>query len=255
LQVRYLLFEHQWDLGEELTIGPSGDAVAVSGTVSSAELEKSMRAALGGLANVRVAIDPPNPNRPDASQAPANQRPKALPGALDGAPRPLLWDAIDRTFPQPEERRAFVDECLSASDAALSHAWALKGLAGRYDSARTAGLGPDSQHKLGEMLKAHLEQLATANTRLNAIRKLIPAGLDAPPTAASEPFPGSWRDELLLLFSKVQAQDHAVTILVIGTQGGAQDLTQESAAFQSNHASIGSLLDKLKDLRLDVTPR
>src|ERR1700733_5641187 len=46
LQLRYILFTHQWDLGEDLVIGRTPNQVTISGTVSSKEREETMRATL-----------------------------------------------------------------------------------------------------------------------------------------------------------------------------------------------------------------
>ncbi len=129
-----------------------------------------MRATLSALPNVRFLADLPAAS--DAQSA-GLVRPVPAQSAI-----PLLKDIIERAFPPREGRLAFTDQCLADSDAALSHAWALKRLVDRYSEAEEQLLNPASDQKLLEMLRAHLagiEPVRTTVCRLFSIYCQAPA--------------------------------------------------------------------------------
>jgi hypothetical protein len=228
LEVRYILFAHRWDLGEDLTVERNTSEVTLSGIVSSPERKEAIQEALNGVANVRL-----NLTLPTASNAPAAND-TTIRQDTQTKSVPLLHDTLDRSFSSPDERLAFTDRCLFASDTAVAHAWALKRLADRYSD-------PNGQAKLQEMVRAHLQQLAGANDDLDPLVKLIRA------PAAGTPAPSSnWRDQVFALFAAVEQQDRDVTSLVAGSQTDDRNLSQVSAEFRSRHQAIHSLLDSLK---------
>jgi hypothetical protein len=228
LDVRYILFAHRWDLGEDLIVERNTSEVTLSGIVSSPERKQAIQEALSGVANVRL-----NLTLPTASSAPAaNDTP--IRQDTRGSSVPLLHDALDRAFSSPDERLAFTDRCLLASDTALDHAWALKRLADRYSD-------PNAQTKLQEMVRAHLQQLGGANDDLDPLVKLIRA-----PAAGTQAPSSNWRDQVFALFAAVQQQDRDVTSLVAGSQTNERNLPQVSADFRSRHQAVHSLFDSLK---------
>ncbi len=233
VQVRYTLFSHRWDLEEDLTIGRDRGRVTLSGTAGSAEREKDMRAAFSTFSNFQLSIGAPSPLSASAS-APNRGLPSK--GATASS-IPLLREVLDDSFSTRDERLAFVDRCLSASDAELAHAWALKRLADRYSELERQRLKPESRDKLREMARVHLQAISQANVELNPLFDLLPSS-----TASSASAPTSWRTGVLSLFSQIQQQDDLVTSLVVGTQTGAQDLASASARLRSIHQNIPFLL-------------
>src|SRR5262249_25674308 len=150
LLLRYTMFTHQWDLGEDLPITRTSDAIVLTGTPSSADRAASMRATLSGLPNVKVLITAPSGGDRLAAS-------NAVPAAklTQKTIVPLLKDTLDRAFTSPEDRRDFVDRCLGASDNELSHAWALKKLVDRYTEPEQDLLAEESRARLGLMLTTH----------------------------------------------------------------------------------------------------
>src|SRR5260370_4757063 len=176
LELRYTMFANQWDLGEDLLITRNQGAVAVSGTASSADRAASMRTILSGLPNVQISITVPAAvDRPTASNP-------SVPGkSAPASSTPLLKDVLDSAFTSTEQRREFVDRCLAASDTELSHAWALKKLVDRYSEPEERLLKTQSQAKLEEMLRAHLQQLCAPDAELALLITLLP------PSSAQHP--------------------------------------------------------------------
>jgi hypothetical protein len=232
LELRYTMFANQWDLGEDLLIASTPSGVAISGTASSGDRAASMQSILSGLPNVQAFITAPvGVDRPTASN-------RSVPGK--SAPAfsvPLLKDVLDLAFTSNEQRREFVDRCLNASDTELSHAWALKKLVDRYSQSEERLLKTESQDKLREMLRTHLQQLADANAGLDPLIELLPGSRAQKPDV-----PENWRTSILALFAQVQQQDSLVASLVVGTQANGQDAAESSASLRSVHQAIGALL-------------
>jgi anti-sigma factor RsiW len=156
LRLRYTLFQRQWDLGEDLVIQRDSGQVVLSGIVSSGERKDEMQAVLNQLPNVRFSVDVPGATPAQSGAAQARSEPAQ-------GTAPLLDGTLDRAFSSREDRLAFVDRSLSDSDVALSHAWALRRLAERYDEDSERALKPESDQKLYEMLRAHLQQLSRSS--------------------------------------------------------------------------------------------
>src|SRR6185295_12278978 len=150
LEVRYRMFQNEWDLGEDLEIASAGGLVTVSGVASSPERAGAIREVLGRIAGTQVAISAPPADA--TGNSPAGREAFSSP-----TPSALLKDALEKDLPVIEQRLDFVDRCLSGSDNALAHASALKRLAERYDANAEALLSPVSQKRLGEMLRGHSE--------------------------------------------------------------------------------------------------
>lgn len=231
LQLRYTLFTHQWDLDEDLVINRGLERVILSGVVSSLQREQEMRAALRGFSNVQLSIRAPEnvPERSSSRNAPGS-------AGQTGSSAPLLKEELDAAFPAREERQAFIDRCLVSSDSELSHAWALKRLADRYDESAEQRLNQGSQAKLREMLGAHLQQLRRSHAALQSLLELLPDGREAVPVA-----PVGRRAAILFLFAQVQKQDALVAKLVIGTRADDQDRAT-TASFRLTHQSIEAAL-------------
>lgn len=234
--LRYTLFAHRWDLGEDLTVERTTTEVTLTGVVSSPERKQAIEAALSGTPNVRL-----NLTLPTAFNAPAASDTTIQPDARVSSV-PLLHDELDRAFASPDERMAFTDRCLVASDTAVAHAWALKRLADRYSDPGQPGLSADSRAKLQEMFRAHLQELGRANGDLDALVKLVHAPASGAPASSS-----GWRNRILALFAAVQQQDRDVTNLVAGPQANPRNLAQVSAEFRSYHQAIHFLLGSLGD--------
>ena len=244
LRLRYTLFQHQWDLGEDLVIQRDSGQVVLSGIVSSGERKDEMQAVLNQLPNVRFSVDVPGATPAQSGAAQARS------GPAQGT-APLLDGTLDRAFSSREDRLAFVDRSLSDSDVALSHAWALRRLAERYDEDSERALKPESDQKLYEMLRAHLQQLSQANDGLAALLTLLPAG----PAPGSPAIPVAWRTRISALFSAVQQQDRLVSGLVAGSQINGQNLATASANLRAEHERIRVLLEGLRDLNVAALPR
>jgi len=234
LGLRYAMFTQHLEDDEDLQISRAADAVVVTGVASSAERLRQLQAALGGLPGIRLAISEPGSGIAGSAAAPPQKTP-------NGASAPLLKDRLDSAFASGDARRDFVDNCLSYSDSAITHSWALKKLAERYtDDARQA-LKSESQIKLDEMLHWRLDQVAAANAKLNTLLDILPPGK----TSRSESSPVGFRAGVAALFDLVQRQDSLVAALVAGTQTTDTAVTAADK-FRAGHEAIARLAGQLK---------
>jgi len=234
--VRYLMFSNKWDLDEELQISRSPSDVIVAGTASSSDRYESIRAALGQLPNVRTALTAPRAGVTPATAIPSRGK------TTSAGPVPLLRDVLDRSFPVSEERRVFIDRVLSASDTALSHAWVLKRLAGRYNEEEESLLSSESRAKVTEMVRAHVQLLRTANEGLDPLINLLPTSPVRNANGSED-----WRTTIATLFNGVQQQDSLVASLVAGTQANGQDVQAASQNLRNVNRAIQVLLERLEE--------
>lgn len=242
LELRYAMFVQHLDGDEDLAVSRAADAVIVSGTASSRERLVQLQTTLAGLPSVRLSIAAPSSSIDDTAAGPPQKR------ASDSSV-PLLKDRLDSAFASLEARRDFVDRCLSISDSAMSHAWALKRLADRYTDADWRALKPESQSKLGEMLSGHLEQLAAANAALNDLLDLLPP---SPPSHAE--IPAGWRLGIASLFDVVQQQDSLIAAMIAGTQS-SYSLPAASSRLRAAHEAIAHLSGEIKPRADGTSPR
>ena len=235
MELRYLFFTHQWDTGEDFKIEKTGGQLTLSGIVGSPEREKTMRATLTTLPLVRLSLSAPSAL--SNSTAPRY----ALPMPASASPD---WkDGLEKAFPDREQRLDFVDRCISSSDTAVSHVWALKGLADRYGDGNIRTLPLESRGELLEILRGHLLKARQANHDLDALSNMLPAGNSISTQPAV-----SWSAGIQSLFVQVQRQDASVARLLVGTQKGAQAPQSTSADFQSAHRRSSILLDSFDQL-------
>jgi hypothetical protein len=236
LEIRYRMFRRQFDLGEDFKVSRVSDRIIVAGTASSAERATDIRSLLNSLPGVRVSITTPD----HRSSVPAVVSPQTKPAALTSSV-PVLKTSLEDQFDSEEERREFVDRCLTASDDALSHAWALRNLAERYTAQSERLLAVSSRTRLHEMLSAHADRVRQYIGQLQPLLPMLPSG----PVAKVEP-PSDWNATALSIFEKVQEQDSLVGALLAGTEVPGQNKEAVPERFRFTYNSIGVLLDRLE---------
>ena len=240
LAVRYRLFSEKLDLGEDLQIKVAGDEVVVSGIASSKERAHTIAALLSAMDAVRVKVTFPQATNastllPDSTAAFKNSQIRSV--------APLGEALLSKEFPSTNERAYFVDAWLSASDKALSHAWAIKRLAERYLEKEESDLSPEFADRLRDMLRTHLGAVGQANTDLDSLLKLLPNSQEAVPPDVTDA-----RSGIMLLFRNVQEQDSLVPKLIAGTPPGGEDLATASRKLRNSHRAIQVLTVNLRDL-------
>jgi hypothetical protein len=230
-EIRYLMFQKEWDLGEDLEIARTGGIVSVKGAASSQERAQALREALGQIAGLRVDISSPPVSQAGKPATVGNPPASTNPSAL-------LKETLEKGMPIPEQRHDFVDRCLAASDNAMAHASAILKLAERYDEPNEAALTVNSRARLREILRVHLERLSIADAELDPLIQL----LSGPATGRAAAGTANWRETVQVLFKRIREQDSVVTALVAGSRTVNLDVASASGRMKFAHESIHGLL-------------
>lgn len=241
IEVRYKLFAEKLDLGEDLQIGQAGNEVSVTGIASSQKRADAIALSLRGMGNVRVRVSSPEAARTskrvsDSARANSSEESQVASGP------PLAENLLSTEFP-PEKKTDYVNAWLTASDMALSHAWAMKRIAERYSASDESRLSSDSVAKLRQMLRSHLQEVEGSNAKLDSLSKALPGSTENPLPGMSD-----FREGILQLFREVQMQDSLVAKLVASTPPGGEDLPTVSGRFRNAHRTIEDLSRKLRGL-------
>ena len=241
LAVRYRLFSGKLDLGEDLQIKQTANEVVVAGIASSKERADAITALLSGTDGVRVKVT--FPQAANASTLPGNSTATSSNNSQIGSTSALGADLLSKEFPASNERAYFVDAWLAASDKVLSHAWAMRRLAERYSEKEESEISSESEDRLREMFRTHLEAVGRSNADLDSLLKLLPNSAELQPPSVSD-----LRSGIMLLFRNVQEQDSLVAKLVAGTSTGGDDLATASQKFLNAHHAIRMLTVTIRDL-------
>ena len=142
-------------------------------------------------------------------------------------------------MPVPDQRRDFVDRCLSASDNAMAHASALARLADRYDPSIATVLSSTPQAGLHEMLRIYLDRLMAADAELDPVIELLPGPLAGRKTVDSR----TWQDGIKEISTAVREQDSMITALVTGSQNPKLDLGAASGRISIRSGGTDFRLD------------
>jgi len=239
VQLRHTLFVKGWDLGEDIRLERSRNAIVLSGTVSSAPLAEEMHLILAGIPYSTVQIKPPIGGEvPEGKPLAATIR--------QPVDEPMLADKLSQVFPIPDRRQEFVNGLLVASDEVVAHALVLKQLAVRFDEPTITLLGSEHRRMVREIFVGHLERLESANRRLEPLLALLTTG-----DMITNQQAGSWRLAIDVLLSGSRRQDHVVTTLLVrNTQLSAktaerQTVRELDTAFQYAHATVRDVVKQV----------
>jgi hypothetical protein len=259
IEARHALHRAKADLGEQLEIVRETTGVVVRGLVETAERKVEVAEALRGLplvsaelqtadeaaraATRKLAAAPATHavSHPDQSNSAAsteiviNEPTTATGNALQ---QRLTRHFAGRGAMSQEEQKAasvkaarWSSAAISASEAALAEAWALRRLAERYAPGRAGEMTPTSAGRLDELVRDHARELAAHARRLRGLleptltslaRDGAPAAPSPSPSAASGG--GHWSSHALAAFSVVAEVDR-LTHRLLAEAG----LTEEGA--------------------------
>jgi len=239
VSARHALHEQGADLGEPLEIVRHPGQIEVRGLAETANRKQELQVALGRIPLVRtniVTIEEAR-SRPGASPTrdPFATRPLDPPLQIAGTSPPaqhLLQTYFAQTRGRDGSDRVgegirhdvddFSRKALSESEAALSHAWALRRLAERYSSQEIERLRPDSKKMLESVVLDHVralrERIGNSLELLSPIEASINSTSDRPEAAPSLPAGGTWTAASGHLFKSVLGADLLTTGLFTASQ-------------------------------------
>lgn len=203
------LHELNGDLGEDLRIRRSTNAVEVAGIVDSEARKEALTNRMRQIANLRISLlsseDISSRNGIAATLS-------AIPATGNDQP-PLLAEWLQEQFPNAVARSGYVSQVVEISRLCLRRAFALRQLSERYTDAPP----PEAQR----IAQDHIQELAAQWAELEKlVAPLMPSGQGSPgpdsPGGAPEPAAGgniTSRDEISSLFADMKTFDQDVGVL------------------------------------------
>lgn len=218
IEVRWALHNIGADLGEALRISPSGDKLAVTGTLDDPARRNRIAEALSAFPQVAVRL---SVAASDAG-AFAKAEPIAPLSPSEASASPLLASRLLKDLPDSAVRSAFVSSALGLSRDMLRNSWALRRLAERYPPKTESALPPQVRASLQQLVAAHQNALRSAAREAASVWQFY-VQLDI---RAAGP-PTSWQAASRAALRSAQSSDHLTVRLL--TAGGNDGLTAAEA--------------------------
>jgi len=235
LQARVAMHVAGADLGEPIelgrsTAGSNQRSVIVRGIVSSLGRENDLLAAFRGIPHLEFRLqtleeakaqeNPHGTEVQDPNQRTAPDGPPEVPTRVTVVNQPVFESQLEKSYPRPEDRIAFVNRVVELAQDALAEAWALRRLSDRYDADAVAELSLGSRQTLELLIRDHVSLL---RQHVNTAQDLIAPFLPGPRSAPDQPesaFPeiGDWRDSVAAAFTGTQRICDSVVVLFAGSR-------------------------------------
>ena len=250
VEVLRLLSQAGADLGEQVSVTLSSDGkLRVEGILDTEERKSEILSALSSVANnPAVRIDVNTVAEAVARQNEAAARQQAASPSLEVpvvtvTGTPALQRRLEERFPNVEERAAFVNQVLTAANAAMAHTWALRRLSERYTQQDVARLSRPAQQTLELLIRDHV---AAVRQKLETEKQLVAPLLPPPPAAERLAAPNDWRSGVTQLFSSLQNFQENAAALFAGSnpapQTSARDFQHELARLEKQLPVLSTLV-------------
>jgi hypothetical protein len=262
MQVRMALNLASADLGEAVEVNRTSRQIRLTGLVSSDQIKRSLVASLTDSPLVTVELQ-----TVEEAIALDNQ---AQP--LSGTPQhdvfsaqPPMQEYVVRHFAaNPTAVEHFLNTSVSLSDAALSHAWALRRLAQRYTGTEVAKLTTKSRQNLETLIRGHVAEIRKqVDGELTLLEPVLSGAVKDRASALDDKTPSitEWPAIAESLFDSVQRVDRLVRGLFAGaglpmdgiSQTGGQPLRMPAP--QDYAATLLAVLDRLETTLPKISER
>lgn len=188
LQVLSALHQIGADLGDPIDVKRSGGRVLVSGVGVPAQRQKQIHDMLDSLPNVSVNFANP---AAVSSEAPAVSDGAAVSDA--GGAGSKLQSRLEQQLGGKAEFEKFSAQILDTNEAAMSRAYALRGLAQRFPAPAEAELDAAGQRELRVMAREHLDSLAAQVTAMSRLLNPVLTGLGGAPAKQAAREASAWQ--------------------------------------------------------------
>jgi hypothetical protein len=235
LQARVALHTLNADLGEEISVSHNTkNSVVVQGLIDTVQRKEQLASALNGIPYVNVQLKTLDGA---ASAQPATDAiPTTTVTLVSGSP--ALQEVLIQHFPNPDDRKAYVDRVLKLSDGTLAHAWALRRLEERYTSDDVAQLDQVGRQTLELLIRDHV---AVIREQVSSEKHVVASVLSAAASVSTDSqadealASGSddWRLSIGEILDSSQALHETVLAMFSGTSATSADLERLSAKLQS----------------------
>jgi hypothetical protein len=230
LQVLSALHQIGADLGDPIEVKRSGGQVMVSGVGVPAQRQQPIHDMLDSLPNVSVNFANPAAVSPGA---PATSDGAAAPDSARSAPASKIQARLEQQLGGRAEFERFSSQVLDANDAAMSRAYALRGLAQRFPASAETELDAAGRRELRAMASEHAAALAAQIAGIQRVLNPVLASLGAPAAAAPAiPAAGRWQPAAEDLF-RASRQVEVLLSLLLGvapSQGNGSEVPAQLAA-------------------------
>src|SRR5882724_805948 len=207
LQARVALHTLNADLGEEIDVSHSSkNSVVVRGLIDTVERKEQLASALNGIRYVNVQLK--TVDEAAAAQPATDVIPTTTATLVSGSP--ALQEVLIQRFPNPDDRKAYVDRVLKLSDGTLAHAWALRRLEERYTSGDVAQLDQIGRQTLELLIRDHV---AVIREQVSSEKHLVASVLSVTSSVNTGPLadeallsgPDGWRLSIREILDSSQA--------------------------------------------------
>jgi len=247
LQARVALHTLNADLGEEIDVSNSSkNSVVVQGLIDTVERKEQLASALNGIRYVKVQLK--TVEESTSAQPATDAIPATTATLVSGSP--ALQEALIQNFPNPDDRKGYVDRVLELSDGTLAHAWALRRLEQRYTSDDVAQLDQVGRQTLDLLIRDHV---AIIREQFSGEKYLVASVISA--TASLRPDsqgdeavvsgPDDWRLSIPEILNLSQGLHETVFALFSGTSRTSADLEGLSTKLQSALSALDFHLSSL----------
>lgn len=185
MAVRYGLHQLTADLGEPIEISrDSQDRVVVDASNVSPELQAKLTEQFGSLPNIGLNLGDPKDVACTDCLAPSQE----TADLIHLSPHPIApvvnpnRQRLEEIFGDPNAQESFTREVVAVSGDALSHCFALRGLALRYPAEEEARLTPIPREQLEGMVNDHFAALIEINNHLQGLLRPLLEALSKSPT-------------------------------------------------------------------------
>jgi hypothetical protein len=245
LRVLVALHNAKADAGEDIAVLRLRDEVVVQGVVETQARKQELAALLARMPHVQpqvqtlaealLAQGQPQPGT-SASETQSAESPPAP---------PLLQQALEKQFPNVEDRSGFINQALDVAQDALAHSSALQHLGTRYRTSAVVELSPELRRELAELLLDHRnvlrQQLLTERVLVSA---LMPASESSPAVTLRS---GTWQETVAAILPDVRRIHSGVAALFAGSRVSAPNAASTAADLRLAMAHLDALLKSLSD--------
>ena len=236
LQVLSALHRIGADLGDPVEVTRADGRVLVGGIGIAPQRQSQIHALLDGMPHVTVEFASPDAAAPAPAEA-------ATQGIVAGdAGNPRIQARLERQLGGRAQWERFTSRLLDASEAAMSHAYALRSLAERFPAGEEQAMSAGDHELLNGMAREHLASLSAQAEQIAGALEPALKGLGGSlPAAQAQSTPAAWQPAATELFGAARRVEVLLSELLGVTPAG-----------QSTADLPSQLLAASRDLKMDL---
>jgi hypothetical protein len=251
IEVLQLLNQAKADLGEQITVTRQNGLLYIRGVVETAERKKEILAALASKANnpaIKIEIETNAEALARVAKQRSNSKVETITG--DDTSASATEDELVKRFGSQAAARAFSTQMINRSRGALSHAYALKRLAGHFSASELREMKPDARAKWLELIAQHAGAFRTETASLRGELQDVFDGQGG--GAGAVPTVNDWTDvpaAATRLAELASTNDAIIRSAFAVSSGGAQVSAVKTARFWQSLRAAEALAGRLQAVK------